>query len=160
MIFAFLITIVLLWLLYFKFEKSIRKKGRVQEMPNTTLNILGKIFNEAGDEYGHEVIVILYQNELKTVIGIESEEFIKVKKDAIIAQEATGEVGVYIDTLRVGYLNTSSAKEFCNFIKIKSLSEHDAFEVDAIIIGNPKGDKWYVKLNMPHDMQKFRYKLY
>lgn len=150
----------MLWILYFLFEKNIRKIGRVQELPDSTLNILGKIFNEAGEEYVHEVIVILYQNELKTVVGIESEEFIKVKKNAIIAQEATGEIGVYIDTLRVGYLNTNSAREFCNFIKIKGLSPHDAFEVDAIVMGNPKGDEWYVKLNMPNDMHKFRYKLY
>ncbi|ENU92765.1 hypothetical protein BJD20_06630 [Acinetobacter proteolyticus] len=158
MIWVFLIIVI--WVLYIVFGKKISNRNRVQEFPNFTLNIVGKIFYEKDEEYEHEVIVVLYQNELKTVIGIDSEKFIKVKKDAIVAQEDTGEVGVYIDAMRVGYLNADSAKEFCNFIKTKNLSKNDAFDVEAIIIGNPKGDKWYVKLNMPSKMQKFRYKIY
>jgi len=61
---------------------------------------------------------------------------------------------------RIGYLDEKSAKEFCNFIKIKGLSKNDAFEVEAVVFGNPKGNKWHVKLNMPSKMQKFRYKIY
>jgi len=80
------------------------------------------------------------------------------QKDAIVAQEDTGEVGVYIDAMRVGYLHADSAKESCNFIKTKNLSKNDAFEVESIIIGNPKGDKWYVKLNMPCKMQNAKCK--
>jgi hypothetical protein len=158
MIWAFLIIIS--WVLYIVFEEKIKKKSRVQEFPNFTLNIIGKIFFEKDEEFEHNVSVVLYQNELKTVIGIDSEQFIRVKKDAIIAQEDTGEVGVYIDAMRIGYLDVNSAKEFCNFIKIKGLSKNDAFEVEAVVFGNPKGDKWHVKLNMPSKMQKFRYKIY
>ncbi|WP_288402240.1 hypothetical protein [uncultured Acinetobacter sp.] len=158
MIWAFLIIIS--WVLYIVFEEKIKKKNRVQEFPNFTLNIIGKIFFEKDEEFEHNVSVVLYQNELKTVIGIDSEQFIRVKKDAIIAQEDTGEVGVYIDAMRIGYLDINSAKEFCNFIKIKGLSKNDAFEVEAVVFGNPKGDKWHVKLNMPSKMQKFRYKIY
>ncbi|MCH7331812.1 hypothetical protein [Acinetobacter modestus] len=158
MIWAFLIIIS--WVLYIVFEEKIKKKSRVQELPNFTLNIIGKIFFEKDEEFEHNVSVVLYQNELKTVIGIDSEQFIRVKKDAIIAQEDTGEVGVYIDAMRIGYLDVNSAKEFCNFIKIKGLSKNDAFEVEAVVFGNPKGDKWHVKLNMPSKMQKFRYKIY
>ncbi|MCH7386648.1 hypothetical protein MMO39_04940 [Acinetobacter modestus] len=158
MIWAFLIIIS--WVLYIVFEEKIKKKSRVQELPNFTLNIIGKIFFEKDEEFEHNVNVVLYQNELKTVIGIDSEQFIRVKKDAIIAQEDTGEVGVYIDAMRIGYLDVNSAKEFCNFIKIKGLSKNDAFEVEAVVFGNPKGDKWHVKLNMPSKMQKFRYKIY
>ena len=158
MVWAFLIIIS--WVLYIVFEEKIKKKSRVQELPNFTLNIIGKIFFEKDEEFEHNVSVVLYQNELKTVIGIDSEQFIRVKKDAIIAQEDTGEVGVYIDAMRIGYLDVNSAKEFCNFIKIKGLSKNDAFEVEAVVFGNPKGDKWHVKLNMPSKMQKFRYKIY
>lgn len=158
MVWAFLIIIS--WVLYIVFEEKIKKKSRVQELPNFTLNIIGKIFFEKDEEFEHNVSVVLYQNELKTVIGIDSEQFIRVKKDAIIAQEDTGEVGVYIDAMRIGYLDAKSAKEFCNFIKIKGLSKNDAFEVEAVVFGNPKGDKWHVKLNMPSKMQKFRYKIY
>ncbi|KKW80159.1 hypothetical protein AAV96_06005 [Acinetobacter sp. AG1] len=158
MVWVFLIIIS--WVLYIVFEEKIKKKSRVQELPNFTLNIIGKIFFEKDEEFEHNVSVVLYQNELKTVIGIDSEQFIRVKKDAIIAQEDTGEVGVYIDAMRIGYLDANSAKEFCNFIKIKGLSKNDAFEVEAVVFGNPKGDKWHVKLNMPSKMQKFRYKIY
>ncbi|WP_336916498.1 hypothetical protein [Acinetobacter modestus] len=158
MVWVFLIIIS--WVLYIVFEEKIKKKSRVQELPNFTLNIIGKIFFEKDEEFEHNVSVVLYQNELKTVIGIDSEQFIRVKKDAIIAQEDTGEVGVYIDAMRIGYLDANSAKEFCNFIKIKGLSKNDAFEVEAVVFGNPKGDKWHVKLNMPSKMKKFRYKIY
>lgn len=55
------------------FEIRIKKHSRVLELPEFTLNIAGKIYSEKGEEYEHEVIVALYQNELKTVIGIQSE---------------------------------------------------------------------------------------
>ncbi|MFW1953329.1 hypothetical protein [Acinetobacter beijerinckii] len=158
MIWVFIIIVI--WVIYIIFEKKFKKNSRMHELSESSLRVVGKIFYEEGEEYEHEVIVVLYQNELKTVIGIESEKFIKVQKNAIIAQEATGEVGVYIDVMRVGYLNADSAIEFCNFIKSKGFSKRDAFEVEAIVMGNPKGDKWFVKLNMPCEMQKFRYKIY
>ena len=161
MIWVFIIVVI--WVIYIIFEKKLKKikiNNRIHELPESSLRVVGKIFYEEGEEYEHEVIVVLYQNELKTVIGIESEKFIKVQKNAIIAQETTGEVGVYIDVMRVGYLNADSAIEFCNFIKSKGFSKRDAFEVEAIVMGNPKGDKWFVKLNMPCEMQKFRYKIY
>lgn len=158
MIWVFLIIISLV--LYIVFGDKIKNKNSVQEFPDFTLNIIGKIFFEKGEEFEHNVSVVFYQNELKTVIGIDSEQFIRVKKDAIIAQEDTGLVAVYIDAMRIGYLDINSSKEFCNFIKIKGLSKNDAFEVEAVVFGNPKGDKWHVKLNMPSKMQKFRYKIY
>lgn len=154
------VIIIFIWVLYVVFEKKIKRHSRVQELPEFTLNIVGKIFSDDGDSYEHEVIVVLYQNELKTVVGIESEKFIKVKKIAIIAKEDENTVGVYIDAMRVGYLNGDSADEFSNFIKTRNFSEHDAFEVDTVVMGNPKGDKWFVKLDMPPNMHKFRYKIY
>ncbi|EQB3946772.1 hypothetical protein ACYJH6_003884, partial [Acinetobacter baumannii] len=102
----------------------------------------------------------LYQNELKTVIGIQSEKHIKVERIVILAIEDVDKVGVYLDALRIGYLDKDSAREFCNFIKTKKLSLNDGFEVEAIIMGNLEGDRWLVQLNMPSKLQKFRFKLY
>jgi hypothetical protein len=158
MIWAFLVFV--LGVLLIIFWERIKMKSSVQEFPNFTLHIVGKIYFEAGEEFEHMVGVILFQNELKTVIGIDSEEFIKVKKNALIAQEETGEVGVYIDAMRIGYLDSDSAKEFCNFIKTKNLSKNDAFDVEAIVMGNLDGDRWLVQLSIPSKLQRFRYKLY
>ncbi|MGG2096160.1 hypothetical protein ABFY41_11400 [Acinetobacter haemolyticus] len=158
MIWVFIIIII--WVIYVIFEIRIKKHSRVLELPEFTINIAGKIYYEEDEEYEHEVIVVLYQNELKTVIGIESEKYIKVERTVILAIEDIDKVGVYLDALRIGYLNKDSAKEFCNFIKTKKLLLNDGFEVDAVIMGNLEGDKWLVQLSMPSKLQKFRFKLY
>ena len=158
MIWVFIIIII--WVIYVIFEIRIKKHSRVLELPEFTLNIAGKIYYEEGEEYEHEVIVALYQNELKTVICIQSEKHIKVERTVILAIEDVDKVGVYLDALRIGYLNKDSAREFCNFIKTKKLSLNDGFEVDAIIMGNLEGDRWLVQLSMPSKLQKFRFKLY
>ncbi|MFG4552416.1 hypothetical protein ACF0CU_15455, partial [Acinetobacter baumannii] len=51
------------------------------------------------------------------------------------------------------------ASSFVNFLKIKGFSDKDAFEVDAIIISE-KTSKWSVKLDIPYDMEKFRFDKY
>lgn len=112
MIWVFIIIII--WVIYVIFEIRIKKHSRVLELPEFTLNIAGKIYSEKGEEYEHEVIVALYQNELKTVIGIQSEKHIKVERIVILAIEDVDKVGVYLDALRIGYLDKDSAREFCN----------------------------------------------
>ncbi|MBD0210773.1 hypothetical protein IAF39_20275, partial [Acinetobacter baumannii] len=101
-----------------------------------------------------------YQEELITLVGNQNGDRTKVFKNAVICLEKeTDKIAVYIDTLRVGYLNKINASSFVNFLKIKGFSDKDAFEVDAIIISE-KTSKWSVKLDIPYDMEKFRFDKY
>ncbi|MBJ9721106.1 hypothetical protein I5515_04765 [Acinetobacter calcoaceticus] len=130
------------------------------ELPESTLKIAGKIFTENKDFFEHEIIVILYQEELITLVGNENSDKMKVFKNAVICLEKeTNKIAVYIDTLRVGYLNKINSSSFVNFLKIKGFSERDAFEVDAVIISE-ESNQWSVKLDIPYDMEKFRFDKY
>ncbi|MCU4503659.1 hypothetical protein KTI78_10830 [Acinetobacter sp. WU_MDCI_Abxe161] len=130
------------------------------ELPESTLKIAGKIFTENKNFFEHEIIVTLYQEELITLVGNQNGDRTKVFKNAVICLEKeTDKIAVYIDTLRVGYLNKINASSFINFLKIKGFSDKDAFEVDAIIISE-KTSKWSVKLDIPYDMEKFRFDKY
>ncbi|MGE8552239.1 MAG: hypothetical protein ACN6NN_15170, partial [Acinetobacter calcoaceticus] len=76
------------------------------ELPESTLKIAGKIFTENKNFFEHEIIVILYQEELITLVGNQNGGSVKVFKNAVICLEKeTNKIAVYIDTLRVGYLN-------------------------------------------------------
>ncbi|MDA3559430.1 hypothetical protein MKL42_18400 [Acinetobacter sp. AOR15_HL] len=130
------------------------------ELPENTLKIAGKIFTENKNFFEHEIIVILYQEELITLVGNQNGGSVKVFKNAVICLEKeTNKIAVYIDTLRVGYLNKINSSSFVNFLKTKGFSERDAFEVDAIIMSE-KLSQWSVKLDIPYDMEKFRFDKY
>lgn len=130
------------------------------ELPESTLKIAGKIFTENKNFFEHEIIVILYQEELITLVGNQNGGSVKVFKNAVICLEKeTDKIAVYIDTLRVGYLNKINSSSFVNFLKIKGFSERDAFEVDAVIISEELS-QWSVKLDIPYDMEKFRFDKY
>ncbi|MGN2483011.1 hypothetical protein [Acinetobacter calcoaceticus] len=130
------------------------------ELPESTLKIAGKIFTENKNFFEHEVIVILYQEELITLVGNQNVGSVKVFKNAVICLEKeTNKIAVYIDTLRVGYLNKINSSSFVNFLKIKGFSEKDAFEVDAVIMSEELS-QWSVKLDIPYDMEKFRFDKY
>lgn len=130
------------------------------ELPESTLKIAGKIFTENKNFFEHEIIVILYQEELITLVGNQNGGRFKVFKNAVICLEKeTNKIAVYIDTLRVGYLNKINSSSFVNFLKIKGFSERDAFEVDAVIMSE-ESSQWSVKLDIPYDMEKFRFDKY
>ncbi|WP_375036838.1 hypothetical protein [Acinetobacter sp. RW6] len=130
------------------------------ELPESTLKIAGKIFTENKNFFEHEIIVILYQEELITLVGNQNGGRFKVFKNAVICLEKeTNKIAVYIDTLRVGYLNKINSSSFVNFLKIKGFSERDAFEVDAVIMSE-ESTQWSVKLDIPYDMEKFRFDKY
>ncbi|QSB54614.1 hypothetical protein I6J48_02715 [Acinetobacter calcoaceticus] len=130
------------------------------ELPESTLKIAGKIFTENKNFFEHEIIVILYQEELITLVGNQNVGSVKVFKNAVICLEKeTNKIAVYIDTLRVGYLNKINSSSFVNFLKIKGFSEKDAFEVDAVIMSEELS-QWSVKLDIPYDMEKFRFDKY
>ncbi|MNI08176.1 hypothetical protein D3C81_681130 [compost metagenome] len=130
------------------------------ELPESTLKIAGKIFTENKNFFEHEIIVILYQEELITLVGNQNVGSVKVFKNAVICLEKeTNKIAVYIDTLRVGYLNKINSSSFVNFLKIKGFSERDAFEVDAVIMSEELS-QWSVKLDIPYDMEKFRFDKY
>lgn len=130
------------------------------ELPESTLKIAGKIFTENKNFFEHEIIVILYQEELITLVGNQNGGRFKVFKNAVICLEKeTNKIAVYIDTLRVGYLNKINSSSFVNFLKIKGFSERDAFEVDAVIMSEELS-QWSVKLDIPYDMEKFRFDKY
>jgi hypothetical protein len=130
------------------------------ELPESTLKIAGKIFTENKNFFEHEIIVILYQEELITLVGNQNGGRFKVFKNAVICLEReTNKIAVYIDTLRVGYLNKINSSSFVNFLKIKGFSERDAFEVDAVIMSE-ESSQWSVKLDIPYDMEKFRFDKY
>lgn len=130
------------------------------ELPESTLKIAGKIFTENKNFFEHEIIVILYQEELITLVGNQNGGRFKVFKNAVICLEKeTNKIAVYIDTLRVGYLNKINSSSFVNFLKIKGFSEKDAFEVDAVIMSE-ESSQWSVKLDIPYDMEKFRFDKY
>lgn len=130
------------------------------ELPESTLKIAGKIFTENKNFFEHEIIVILYQEELITLVGNQNIGSVKVFKNAVICLEKeTNKIAVYIDTLRVGYLNKINSSSFVNFLKIKGFSEKDAFEVDAVIMSEELS-QWSVKLDIPYDMEKFRFDKY
>ncbi|WP_127491213.1 hypothetical protein [Acinetobacter calcoaceticus] len=130
------------------------------ELPESTLKIAGKIFTENKNFFEHEIIVILYQEELITLVGNQNGGSVKVFKNAVICLEKeTNKIAVYIDTLRVGYLNKINSSSFVNFLKIKGFSERDAFEVDAVIMSEELS-QWSVKLDIPYDMEKFRFDKY
>ena len=130
------------------------------ELPESTLKIAGKIFTENKNFFEHEIIVILYQEELITLVGNQNVGSVKVFKNAVICLEKeTNKIAVYIDTLRVGYLNKINSSSFVNFLKIKGFSERDAFEVDAVIMSE-ESSQWSVKLDIPYDMEKFRFDKY
>lgn len=130
------------------------------ELPESTLKIAGKIFTENKNFFEHEIIVILYQEELITLVGNQNVGSVKVFKNAVICLEKeTNKIAVYIDTLRVGYLNKINSSSFVNFLKIKGFSEKDAFEVDAVIMSEGLS-QWSVKLDIPYDMEKFRFDKY
>ncbi|MBI1448305.1 hypothetical protein [Acinetobacter sp. AC1-2] len=130
------------------------------ELPESTLKIAGKIFTDHKNFFEHEIIVILYQEELITLVGNQNVGSVKVFKNAVICLEKeTNKIAVYIDTLRVGYLNKINSSSFVNFLKTKGFSERDAFEVDAVIISEELS-QWSVKLDIPYDMEKFRFDKY
>lgn len=130
------------------------------ELPESTLKIAGKIFTENKNFFEHEIIVILYQEELITLVGNQNGGSVKVFKNAVICLEKeTNKIAVYIDTLRVGYLNKINSFSFVNFLKTKGFSERDAFEVDAVIMSEELS-QWSVKLDIPYDMEKFRFDKY
>lgn len=130
------------------------------ELPESTLKIAGKIFTENKNFFEHEIIVILYQEELITLVGNQNGGRFKVFKNAVICLEKeTNKIAVYIDTLRVGYLNKINSSSFVNFLKIKGFSDRDAFEVDAVIMSE-ESTQWSVKLDIPYDMEKFRFDKY
>lgn len=130
------------------------------ELPESTLKIAGKIFTENKNFFEHEIIVILYQEELITLVGNQNGGSVKVFKNAVICLEKeTNKIAVYIDTLRVGYLNKINSSSFVNFLKTKGFSEKDAFEVDAVIMSEELS-QWSVKLDIPYDMEKFRFDKY
>lgn len=130
------------------------------ELPESTLKIAGKIFTENKNFFEHEIIVILYQEELITLVGNQNVGSVKVFKNAVICLEKeTNKIAVYIDTLRVGYLNKINSSSFVNFLKIKGFSAKDAFEVDAVIMSEELS-QWSVKLDIPYDMEKFRFDKY
>lgn len=130
------------------------------ELPESTLKIAGKIFTENKNFFEHEIIVTLYQEELITLVGNQNGDRNNVFKNAVICLEKeTNKIAVYIDTLRVGYLNKINSSSFVNFLKTKGFSERDAFEVDAVIMSE-KINQWSVKLDIPYDMEKFRFDKY
>lgn len=130
------------------------------ELPERTIKIAGKIFTENKNFFEHEIIVTLYQEDLITLVGDQNSDKITVFKNAVICLEKeTNKIAVYIDTLRVGYLNKINSNSFSDFLKIKGFNKKDAFEVDAIIISE-KLSLWSVKLDIPYDMKKFRFDKY
>lgn len=95
-----------------------------------------------------------------TLVGNQNGGSVKVFKNAVICLEKeTNKIAVYIDTLRVGYLNKINSSSFVNFLKTKGFSERDAFEVDAVIMSEELS-QWSVKLDIPYDMEKFRFDKY
>ena len=133
------------------------------ELPEKTIRVTGKIFSENKNNFEHEIVVTLYQEELIILVGERSEEKVKVFKIAVILLETeTQKIAVYIDTLRVGYLSKINAFEYIRFLKTKGFNENDAFEADALIIGSLIDkqlniSKWCVKLDIPNNMHKFRF---
>lgn len=155
---SFIIIIFILFLFAYILFKLFSKVNL--ELPESTLKIAGKIFTENKNFFEHEVIVILYQEELITLVGNQNDGRVKVFKNAVICLEKeTNKIAVYIDTLRVGYLNKINSSSFVNFLKIKGFSETDAFEVDAVIMSE-ESNQWSVKLDIPYDMEKFRFDKY
>ncbi|MFW1649334.1 hypothetical protein [Acinetobacter nosocomialis] len=130
------------------------------ELPEKTIKIAGKIFTENKNFFEHEIVVTLYQEELITLVGEQDGDRVTVFKNAVICLEKeTNKIAVYIDTLRVGYLNKINAHSFSNFLKIKGFNKRDAFEVDAVIISENLS-LWSVRLDIPYDMKKFRFDKY
>ncbi|KHN66819.1 hypothetical protein AV645_03025 [Acinetobacter calcoaceticus] len=155
---SFIIIIFILFLFAYILFKLFSKVNL--ELPEITLKIAGKIFTENKNLFEHEVIVTLYQEELITLVGNQNDGRVKVFKNAVICLEKeTNKIAVYIDTLRVGYLNKINSSSFVNFLKIKGFSETDAFEVDAVIMSE-ESNQWSVKLDIPYDMEKFRFDKY
>lgn len=67
--------------------------------------------------------------------------------------------------MKVGYLNKINAFQYSKFLMTKNFMPDDAFEVDAVIIGSMIDpilniSTWLVKLDIPNDMQKFRFNQY
>ncbi|RJE69509.1 hypothetical protein AMS70_16740 [Acinetobacter sp. JS678] len=153
--------IIIIFILFFSAYFLFKVFSKVSlELPESTLKIAGKIFTENKNFFEHEIIVTLYQEELITLVGNQNGGITKVFKNAVICLEkGTNKIAVYIDTLRVGYLNKINSSSFVNFLKIKGFSERDAFEVDAVIMSE-ESSQWSVKLDIPYDMEKFRFDKY
>ncbi len=122
--------------------------------------------SENKNSFEHEIVVTLYQEELLILVGVKSEENFKVFKSAVLWLEIeSNKIVVYIDTLKVGYLNKINAFQYSKFLMTKNFMPDDAFEVDAVIIGSMIDpilniSTWLVKLDIPNDMQKFRFNQY
>ncbi len=136
------------------------------EIPEKTIRVVGKILSENKNSFEHEIVVTLYQEELLILVGEKSEENFKVFKSAVLWLETeSNKIVVYIDTLKVGYLNKINAFQYSKFLMTKNFMPDDAFEVDAVIIGSMIDpilniSTWLVKLDIPNDMQKFRFDQY
>ncbi len=136
------------------------------EIPEKTIRVVGKILSENKNSFEHEIVVTLYQEELIILVGEKSEENFKVFKSAVLWLEIeSNKIVVYIDTLKVGYLNKINAFQYSKFLMTKNFMPDDAFEVDAVIIGSMIDpilniSTWLVKLDIPNDMQKFRFNQY
>lgn len=136
------------------------------EIPEKTIRVVGKILSENKNSFEHEIVVTLYQEELLILVGEKSEENFKVFKSAVLWLEIeSNKIVVYIDTLKVGYLNKINAFQYSKFLMKKNFMPDDAFEVDAVIIGSMIDpilniSTWLVKLDIPNDMQKFRFNQY
>lgn len=136
------------------------------EIPEKIIRVVGKILSENKNSFEHEIVVTLYQEELLILVGEKSEENFKVFKSAVLWLEIeSNKIVVYIDTLKVGYLNKINAFQYSKFLMTKNFMPDDAFEVDAVIIGSMIDpilniSTWLVKLDIPNDMQKFRFNQY
>ncbi len=136
------------------------------EIPEKTIRVVGKILSENKNSFEHEIVVTLYQEELIILVGEKSEENFKVFKSAVLWLEIeSNKIVVYIDTLKVGYLNKINAFQYSKFLMTKNFMPDDAFEVDTVIIGSMIDpilniSTWLVKLDIPNDMQKFRFNQY
>lgn len=136
------------------------------EIPEKTIRVVGEILSENKNSFEHEIVVTLYQEELLILVGVKSEENFKVFKSAVLWLEIeSNKIVVYIDTLKVGYLNKINAFQYSKFLMTKNFMPDDAFEVDAVIIGSMIDpilniSTWLVKLDIPNDMQKFRFNQY